>query len=501
MKNPRIIWYILSFFIIVAFILFIPMNTITKNLRRDEQKRVEMWAKAISSKSDLVEHTQEFYNKVSESEQTQLQQFIEAYKIIMSQNEQVDLNSEKLRFYTKIIMDNKTIPVIITDEFNNITLSQNVDIPRGQTVLRGELLKRFSSSEPFEYEVYGMKFKLYYSQSEAYTKMRRVLDEVGNSLLDEITENTVLVPVIILDSSHTFIYASGNIPLEKFSKENKFKTIEEMTDNSTPIKITMIDGNTGYIYYKKSPTITLLKYYPLLYFFVLAIAVILFFMVFQTMKISQQNFVWIGMSKETAHQLGTPISSLMAWNELLKTNPDNAVTCKEIDKDIERLNLITKRFSQIGSSPDLKEQDITLLIYNTVNYMKLRTPKKVEIKINVPLNEPIILPLNKPLFEWTLENLIKNSVDAMEANGTITITLQDMGSHIHLDVADTGKGLFRNQFKKIFQPGFTTKKRGWGMGLSLVKRIVEEYHRGKIYVKSSTPNVGTTFRIELFKNT
>ncbi|MBR1626293.1 MAG: HAMP domain-containing histidine kinase, partial [Bacteroidales bacterium] len=464
-----------------------------------EQHKVELWAKAINSKSDVVKHTQEFYDYVAENENVRLQKFIEAYKTIMSQNLDADLNSPRLSFYTKVIMDNKSIPVIITDEFNNITFTQNVETDKNQKLLAGELLKKFSVNKPFEYEVYGMKFRLYYTQSVAYTNMRKVLDDVSNVLLNEITENTILVPVIITDSSRSKIYVSGNIPLSRLTEQNKQQTIKDMTEDATPIEISMIDGNKGYIYYKKSPTLTILKYYPLLYFFVLLIALALFFMVFRTMKIAEQNNVWIGMSKETAHQLGTPISSLMAWTELLKMNPDNEVTCKEIDKDIQRLNLISQRFSQIGSHPDLKVQDITILIYNTVSYMQLRVPKKVNITVDVPLVDPIEMPLNKPLFEWTIENLIKNSVDAMEGNGKVIINLQDMGSHIHLDISDTGKGISRNQFKSIFKPGFTTKKRGWGMGLSLVKRIIEEYHNGKIYVKSSTPNVITTFRIELPK--
>jgi len=503
MKNlrsyPRIVWWILLGCSIIAFVLFIPMNTIIKKFRKDEMQKVELWAKAISNKSDLVQHTQEFYNKVTEDEQDRLQQFIEAYKIIMSQSLDADLNSPQLSFYTKIIMDNKTIPVIITDEFNNITFTQNINLEKNQTVLAGDLLKKFTQRKPFEYEVYGMKFKLYYTTSEAYTNMKKVLDELGNNLLDEITENTILIPVILTDSTHTTIFACGNIPLNKLSNEKKAKTIEDMISQSQPIKISMVNGRTGYVYYKKSPTITLLKYYPLLYFFVLMIAVVMFFMIFRTIKESEQNKVWVGLGKETAHQLGTPISSLMAWIELLKMNPDNQEACKEMDKDIRKLNVVSQRFSQIGSKPDLKPQDITILIYNIVSYMQMRIPKKVIIKVDIPLTEPIVLPINKPLLEWTIENLIKNAVDAMEGNGTITISLKDMGSHIHLDISDTGKGMFFRQYSKIFKPGFTTKKRGWGMGLSLVKRIIEEYHSGKIYVKNSIINVGTTFRIELNK--
>lgn len=498
-NTPRYIWPILIVCIVFAFWMFIPMNTIIKKLRNDEQKKFELWAKAISSKNELVEHTQDFYQKMEENEKTKIKQFIEAYKIIMTQSENTDLTSPKLNFYIKIIMDNKYIPVIITDEFNNITLSQNIDIPKGQTVLAGDLYKRFSKIPPFEYEVYGMKFKLYYTESESFSNIRRVFDDLENSLLNEITQNTILSPVIILDSSHTFIYATGNVPLNKLCKDNIDCTIKEMTQGNTPIVINIDKNTKGYVYYKPSTAITFLGYYPLMYAFVLLLSVVILFIGFRAMRLSQQNFVWVGMSKETAHQLGTPISSLMAWNELLKMNPENESTCREIDKDIQRLNLVAQRFSQIGSDPELKTQDVVKIINNIVDYMQLRVPKKVYLKVDILTSQILEIPLNRPLFEWMIENLIKNAVDAMEGKGTITITLNDADKFIKIDIADTGKGLLKSQIKKIFQPGFTTKKRGWGMGLSFVKRIVETYHKGKIYVKNSTPNVGTTFRIELPK--
>lgn len=496
---PKAIWWVLLACSIIAFLLFIPMNSIIKKFREDEVQKVELWARAISNKSELVNHTQEFYTRVTQDEQDKLKQYIEAYKIIMSQGLDVDLSSPSLSFYTKIIMDNKSIPVIITDEFNNITFSQNVQLDKNETVLSGERLRLFSQHQPLEYEVYGMRFKLYYTQSEVYTNMKKVLYDLGNTLLDEITENTIMVPVILTDSNHTKIYACGNIPLDKLTKDKQKQTIERMTAESTPIIITLLNGQKGYVYYKPSSTLTLLKYYPLLYFFVLMIGVVMFFMVLRTIRVGEQNKLWVGLGKETAHQLGTPISSLMAWIELLRTNPENEAACKEMDKDVKKLNMVSERFSQMGSKPTLKEQDITILLYNIVSYMQTRIPKKVTLKVDIPLTTPIILPLNKPLFEWTIENLIKNAVDAMEGNGSITISLKDMGTHVHLDVSDTGKGIFTSQYNKIFRPGFTTKKRGWGMGLSLVKRIIEEYHDGKIYVKNSIINVGTTFRIELNK--
>ncbi|MBQ7984140.1 MAG: ATP-binding protein [Bacteroidales bacterium] len=500
LKNPRTGWYILSAGFVIILLLFIPMTKMISRLRIEEQKKVELWANAVSHKAAIVDKTEKFYGNVTQNEKVRLQQFIEAYKIIMSQPEDVDLSSPKLRFYTNIIMDNKSIPVIITDEFNNIVFSQNVNIDKNQSVLVGDLYKRFSQNPPYEYEVYGMKFRLYYTESVIYSDLRSVLNDVSDYVLTDITDNTVFVPVLITDSSQTKILAFGNITKDKVSPQNAAVTIEEMKNANTPIRISLPEGKYGYILYEKSATLTILKYYPLLYIVLLVLAGALFFKVYQTIKVSQQNSLWVGMSKETAHQLGTPISSLIAWIELLKMKPENSETCREMAKDVDRLNLIADRFSQIGSVPELKMHDIVEVIDNTVAYMTVRSPKKVVFTLDIPQDVKILIPMNKSLIEWTFENIIKNAVDAMEGNGNITIKLEDKQSHIHLDIQDTGKGMMKKQFKQVFQPGYTTKKRGWGLGLSLVRRIIEEYHNGRIYVKNSVVGKGTTFRIELPKD-
>ncbi len=499
LNNSRIVWYIVLVGFMLVFLAFYPINKMVSSLRYEEQRKVELWANAISRKAELIKRTQNFYDKLSESEQTRLQQFIEAYKILMLQNKDANLSSEDLAFYTKIVLDNKTIPVIITDEFNNIQFSQNVDIPKNQKVLYGKLLKRFSQSKPYEYEVYGMKFKLYYAENEVYSNLRFLFDEVNNQFLDEVSNNTVFAPVIITDSSRKMIIGCSNIPREKLASNMVASTIKEMEQSNEPIKFALPYGEYGYIFYQKSPVLTVLQYYPILYAFAIILFAILFIMIFRAMKQSEQRNLWVGISKETAHQLGTPISSLVAWIELLKTQPENADACKEINKDVQRLDVIAKRFSQIGSNPEVKQADIISIIDNGIAYIAARSPKKIKFVVNVPHDSEIIIPVNKTLMEWTLENLTKNAIDAMEGCGTITFDFKEDKTKIILDISDTGKGMEKKQFKQIFKPGYTTKKRGWGMGLSLVKRIVEEYHSGKVYVKSSTLSKGSTFRIELPK--
>ncbi len=497
--NPKILWY--SLIIGFALVLFslLEINNVIKKLRDEEIKQVEIWAKAVSRKADMVKETKEFYDKTLKVEQTKLQRFVEAYKIILSQDENADLTSSNLQFYTKIIMDNTTIPVIITDEFNNIQFFQNVEPEPQEKVLVGKLYQRFSHNKPLEYEVYGMKFKLYYTESNVFANLRKVTDEVMLSFLSDVTNNGVSVPVIITDSTMKEVIAYGNIDSTNLKSKDKLQaTINDMLDDNEPIRISLPGKHFGYIIFQKNKTISLLRYFPLLYIFFFILFGGLLYLVLRAVKTSEQNLVWVGMSKETAHQLGTPISSLTAWVELLRANEENASTCEEMDKDIQRLSIISQRFSQIGSRPTLKNQNIVPIINNMVEYMSLRSPKKV-VFANKISKDSVIVPLNQFLIEWTFENLFKNAIDAMEGNGNITVSMEENEKKIFIDVADTGKGMQKSMFKKIFQPGFTTKKRGWGLGLSFVKRIVEEYHNGKIYVKSSTVNVGTTIRVELNK--
>jgi signal transduction histidine kinase len=205
------------------------------------------------------------------------------------------------------------------------------------------------------------------------------------------------------------------------------------------------------------------------------------------------------MSKETAHQLGTPISSLMAWVEILRNNRQDMEMTNEVEKDVKRLEKITARFSKIGSQPHLTNQNLLETVENSLNYIRSRIPKKIQIESKFDKNQKIVIPLNGELFEWVIENICKNAVDAVGETGKITISIESVSNHVIIDITDTGKGIHKSDFKTVFEPGFTTKSRGWGLGLSLVKRIIEQYHKGKVFVKYSEMGVGTTFRIVLKK--
>lgn len=280
------------------------------------------------------------------------------------------------------------------------------------------------------------------------------------------------------------------------------KLVNKFKEENKPIELSYFDSelntnvNLGKLYYGNSPLINKLKYYPLALLLIIFLfgAVVYFF--YRSSKIATQNKLWSGMAKETAHQIGTPLSSLIGWTEILKTeniNPDYIV---EIEKDISRLQTITERFSKIGSLPTLEKADIVQETIESYDYLKARSSDLIDFELQAP-SEAIFVQLNKQLYSWTIENLVKNAIDAMKGKGKLSISIQQLEETVKIQISDTGKGLSKKQFRTIFEPGFTTKKRGWGLGLSLAKRIIEEFHGGKIKVLHSEPNKGTTMQIEL----
>ena len=306
-------------------------------------------------------------------------------------------------------------------------------------------------------------------------------------------------PVIIIDSSENSVLAFGNLDSLKMSdREYVDEQIRIMQKDNLPIKVNYLDNNKAYIYYRGSDLLMQMRYFPLIQILIFSLFVLIAYLLFSYIRRSEQNQVWAGMAKETAHQIGTPLSSLMGWIELLKLEEKPFIGTSEMESDIERLNTITERFSKIGSIPTLETTNIVGSVNKTMKYLKSRFSSKFEFIIQLPERE-INIPLNDALFSWVLENLTKNAIDAMGDKGTLKIEMTEDHSNVFIDISDTGKGMPRSMYKQIFKPGFTSKKRGWGLGLSLARRIVEDYHKGKIFVKNSIVGQGTTFRIVLNK--
>ena len=309
-----------------------------------------------------------------------------------------------------------------------------------------------------------------------------------------ITRNTT-IPVILTGDSLTDIFSYRNIDLENTDSGQLKQMAKEFAAINDPIEIDLGNGEKQYICYGESKLLKNLSYYPIVYIVVFLLYALLLTVVLIALKRAEQNRVWIGLTKETAHQLGTPISSLLAWTEILKSRYPEDDMLPEMEHDVQRLRTIAERFSQVGSKQELALSDLNAVTKKAFDYMRARISKKINMEFSA--TGDIQVMLNAPLFEWVMENLCKNAVDAMENDGTIRVQVRQNGNCAVIDISDTGKGLPIKNYKRIFYPGFTTKKRGWGLGLSLAKRIIEEYHHGKIYVKHSEIGKGTTFRIEL----
>lgn len=330
-----------------------------------------------------------------------------------------------------------------------------------------------------------------------------------NFIAQEILYQNNTIPIILLDSTGAIIN-HRNIQVNKTwkqSRKDEFlqKELTRMRNTYDPIEVPLRDPETGenfglnYVYYRNSFLLTQLTTYPYIQLSVIAIFAFIAYLAFNYSKVAEQNRVWVGLAKETAHQLGTPLSSLMAWVEVLRDDPNikNKEIVSELEKDITKLTTVTERFSSIGSVPSLKPENVVTLVNNVVHYLRPRISSKIKIEV-FTLSDNIQAMIHAPLFEWVLENLCKNAVDAIGTSGTIAIKiLRGSDSKVYIDVSDTGKGIPRSKVNMVFRPGFTTKKRGWGLGLALAKRIIEAYHSGRIFVKASEENQGTTFRIML----
>jgi len=318
--------------------------------------------------------------------------------------------------------------------------------------------------------------------------------------LSTIIETNNTVPVILTDESDSIISARNF----DTHKPGDFKYIrmqlEKIREKNKPIKINLENGHFNLIYYKDSIILTMLIYYPYTQLGIIIFFIFVSYLAFRSSRKAEQNQVWVGMSKETAHQLGTPTSSLAGWIEILQNNyPEVSITA-ELARDVERLEKVTERFSRIGSKPSLTKENIVALISRTVDYLKSRTSSKVKFIDEFSSKNDIMVPVNPALFEWVIENVSKNAIDAMEGSGEITIRIAETERNALIDISDTGKGIPKSAFNKIFNPGFTTKQRGWGLGLSLAKRIIEEYHNGKIFVRHSEVGKGSCIRIVMNKD-
>ena len=471
-------------------------NRIVDKVREEERRKVELWAEAVQNRARLVNLTDRLFARLREEERKKVELWAEAMLRLVGTAEPGDLS-----FFLKVVSDNTTVPVVITDAQGEVKFHRNLDsvVTADPERLRQAVADMAARRKPVEIAVYGtQKQYLHYQDSRLLRELEELMDGIIRSFISETVMNTAAVPVILTDSTGGRVVESGNVDsLVLRDPALLAAKLAEMAARNRPLEVTLAGQGRHYIYFEESLVITQLRYFPYVQLVIIGLFLLVSYALFSIFRNAEQNQVWVGMAKETAHQLGTPLSSLMAWMELLKGRGVDPAALTEMRKDVDRLEVITERFSKIGSAPELTPEKLYHTLRATVLYLRSRLPSKARIEVQAPPDPELLVPLNRPLFSWVIENLIRNAIDAMEGEGSITLAIEHEDDAVHVDVTDTGKGIPAAQHRTVFQPGFTTKKRGWGLGLSLSKRIIEQYHGGRIVVKRSAPGKGTTFRITL----
>lgn len=482
--------FLLTLASVIVIITLWYSNHIADRIRAEERQKVELWSEAIKRRAELVVFTQKLFDDLKTEERKRVDLLGQAYSIIAEAPENADLT-----FISNLIYDNSTIPVLLFDDKGNLTISANLDKPDSNEVYIDSLMSAAKSKNNMVL-LTQVGQKIYYDDSRLFRQLQTTMSDLINSFISETVINSASVPVVVTDSTQSVILKKGNIDTLAFASPESIKSkLDEMRKVNTPIVVLPGQGKQ-FIFYEDSEVLKQLQLFPVLQLILIGVFLLSSYLIFSTFRKAEQNQVWVGMAKETAHQLGTPLSSLMAWSALLEAQGVDKSSLDELNKDIDRLNTITDRFSKIGSKPELYEVNMTQTVRDMIDYLDSRVSKKVIIAVATD-DENLTAHINKPLFSWVIENIVKNAIDAMDGQGKLTLRILHENNRVCIDITDTGKGIPKHQWKTVFEPGFTTKKRGWGLGLSLVKRIIKQYHNGRIYVKWSEAGKGTTFRIEL----
>jgi len=479
--------------LVVGASLFYSNQSIQKIGSR-ERSKAKQWALALRKKAELVELSSQIFGALQEKERQKMELVVQANRTLLGAS---DLNvSQDVDFALQIIEANKDIPFILLNDDGSVSQSRNLVQATSKEMMLQLAKNWIQEGRSYKIQVFeDMYMTLCYGFSKELLRLQTQTDSLIRSFNADLTDQKGLVPVLLYDPNTKLVEAS-NLSENALAPAQIKATINEMELAYKPIALT-IKGKQKLLYLKDSEEVKQLYWLPYLQFGVLGLLVLVGYLLFSMYRKAEQNQVWAGMAKETAHQLGTPLSSMMAWVAHLEQQDIDPMIPREMHKDLERLEKITDRFSKIGSGAKLIEGDLAATIENNLNYLKARLSQKVEMHFELDAQRPLMVLHNASLMEWVVENICKNAVDAMEGIGTLRIHIREVAEWVHIDISDTGKGLTPKQFKTIFEPGYSTKKRGWGLGLTLVKRIVEEYHKGKVFVLQSAPDKGTTFRISI----
>ena len=486
-------WWLAAGAMLIVLLSLWYSQQIVQKISNDEKEKIKLWAGAVKKRANLVKSTNELFSQIKDEEHKKVELYADATK-------EFTKDFADLSFAIRVLQNNNTVPVIMTNNNNKIVSFRNLDSTRQKDTayLAAQLAEMKVLYPPIESEYApGKKNFIYYKNSKIFYQIKLVFDSLIKSFISEVAINSASVPVIYTDSTQHNVLAFGKIDSQLVANNKLEATLQHMKEQNPPIEINLGDGIKNYIFYEESSTLTQLRYFPYVQLLIIALFLLIAYALFSTARNSEQNLVFVGMSKETAHQLGTPLSSLMAWIEHLKETTLDPSIIYEMNRDVDRLQTITDRFSKIGSQPTLTHENTFKVLEHALDYLKQRSSKNIQFVLESSSSENTEALLCVPLFEWVIENICRNGIDAMDGKGKITVSIQNQNHKIIIDISDTGKGIPKNKLKTVFEPGYTTKQRGWGMGLSLCKRIIENYHNGKIFVKQSEIGKGTTFRIIL----
>ncbi|MDR1950673.1 MAG: HAMP domain-containing histidine kinase [Bacteroidales bacterium] len=471
---------------------------VVRKISDDEHRKVKMWASSVQRKAELIEYSQNFFEQIEIAERNKLEVWANAMLRWSHARTAAEFD-----LYRQIVGENTTIPVIITNKNLQILHCANmeIDCPKMKT-LKDSLLIEFSIQKPLNIEFSGNNWFFFYQHPKAFIELRQILDNIIHSFIDEIVSNSIFAPILVVSEDEKTVIQAGNISPERYVYTQALKnTLKQMRAQNTPIEFSINADETYLIFYESSMIVRRLVYLPIIAFVIFTIFIGSIIWGMGVSKQSENNKLWLGISRETAHQLGTPISSLMGWIELFRSQQIDENLLVEMEKDINRLTIISERFSKIGSEPTMNTQNIIQMVYKSTSYLQPRLSRKLKFHVDVLPNVVMLANANTQLIEWVLENLITNAVDAIgtKENGLVEINITEQFKTVTIDITDNGKGIPKAQWKTIFEAGFTTKPRGWGLGLSLCYRIIHNYHKGDILVKNSVVGEGTTMRIILNK--
>lgn len=461
-------------------------------IRAEEQRKVDLWVEAVKQRAELVSYTQTLFEDLGAEEKKRADRLASAYRLIQEAPDGTDLT-----FAGDFLVNNNTVPVLILNESGDVIYKVNVDPPTAGMEERAyyDSIRRteMSRNPPIRFDEVGQT--IYYAESVRLRKLREAMDELIESFISETVINSASVPVMLVDSTATRIVKAQGIDVSNLDTQEKLKEkYMAMAEDNLPIPVNLPGEGWHMVFYEESMVLTQLRFFPAVQLLLIAAFLLVAYLVFSASRRAEQNRVWVGMAKETAHQLGTPLSSLMAWSGLLAAKGVEEEALREMDKDIARLQVVTERFSKIGSQATLEPDNPIDVVRDTAEYMRPRVSKHVEVTQELGASAGQ-LNISRPLLSWVLENLIRNAVDAMDGEGVLVLRARWEEDTFSIEVEDNGKGMTKAVARKVFDPGFTTKSRGWGLGLSLAKRIVEEVHQGQIVVASSEPGKGTCFRM------